>query len=70
MTDRGDLQAMITGFRVSAAVNLAAELGQRAEEVATGQYWIHPALTEVVENVLLGALAAPLQGDSAEDSSA
>jgi len=39
----------------------AAHFGQRADDVATGQYWIHPALTEVVENVLLGALDAPLQ---------
>lgn len=27
--------------------------GQTAREVARGQYWIHPALTEVVENALL-----------------
>jgi mycothione reductase len=32
----------------------AASFGQRADEVATGQYWIHPALSEVVENALLG----------------
>jgi mycothione reductase len=25
-----------------------------AREMATGQYWIHPALPEVVENALLG----------------
>ena len=30
--------------------------GQTADDVAKGQYWIHPALTEVVENALLGAL--------------
>ncbi|WP_370892608.1 mycothione reductase [Janibacter sp. GXQ6167] len=37
-------------------------LGTPLEEVARGQYWIHPALTEVVENALLGlidALRAP-----------
>ena len=28
--------------------------GQTAREVARGQYWIHPALGEVVENALLG----------------
>jgi mycothione reductase len=28
--------------------------GQTAHEVARGQYWIHPALGEVVENALLG----------------
>lgn len=32
----------------------AASFGQRAHEVARGQYWIHPALAEVVENALLG----------------
>ncbi len=31
----------------------AAQTGQSAREVATGQYWIHPALPEVVENALL-----------------
>ena len=29
--------------------------GQRAVDVARGQYWIHPALAEVVENALLAA---------------
>ncbi len=32
----------------------AATFGQDALEVARGQYWIHPALAEVVENALLG----------------
>jgi mycothione reductase len=32
----------------------AATFGQHAFEVARGQYWIHPALAEVVENALLG----------------
>jgi mycothione reductase len=32
----------------------AMAFGQTAQEVARGQYWIHPALIEVVENVLLG----------------
>jgi mycothione reductase len=27
--------------------------GQRATDVARSQYWIHPALAEVVENALL-----------------
>jgi mycothione reductase len=31
----------------------AMSFGQSAHEVARGQYWIHPALSEVVENVLL-----------------
>ncbi|MEA5651328.1 MAG: mycothione reductase, partial [Cutibacterium granulosum] len=29
-------------------------LGIGARQMARGQYWIHPALTEVVENALLG----------------
>jgi mycothione reductase len=31
----------------------AMSFGQTAHDVATGQYWIHPALTEVLENALL-----------------
>ncbi|WP_116998809.1 mycothione reductase [Desertimonas flava] len=31
----------------------AMSFGQTAHDVATGQYWIHPALSEVVENALL-----------------
>jgi mycothione reductase len=31
----------------------AMSFGQRAGDVARGQYWIHPALAEVVENALL-----------------
>ena len=36
----------------------AMSFGQRAHDVARGQYWIHPALPEVVENALL-ALPKP-----------
>ena len=32
----------------------AMSFGLGAKEMATGQYWIHPALPEVVENALLG----------------
>ncbi|WP_154605352.1 mycothione reductase [Arthrobacter sp. AQ5-05] len=32
----------------------AMSFGQRALDVARGQYWIHPALSELVENALLG----------------
>ena len=32
----------------------AMSFGQTALEMARGQYWIHPALAEVVENALLG----------------
>ena len=31
----------------------AMSFGQRAIDVARGQYWIHPAMAEVVENALL-----------------
>ncbi|EAQ00321.1 dihydrolipoamide dehydrogenase [Janibacter sp. HTCC2649] len=37
----------------------AASFGQNAHEVARGQYWIHPALAEVVENALLGLELEP-----------
>ena len=32
----------------------AMSFGLGAKEMASGQYWIHPALPEVVENALLG----------------
>jgi mycothione reductase len=32
----------------------AMSFAQPAPEVARGQYWIHPAMTEVIENALLG----------------
>jgi mycothione reductase len=35
----------------------AMSFGQSAHDVARGQYWIHPALAEVVENVLLSVPA-------------
>ena len=34
----------------------AMAFGQTAHDVARGQYWIHPALMEVVENALLDAV--------------
>jgi mycothione reductase len=37
---------------------LALNQGLTAHQAATGQYWIHPALTEVVENALLEAATA------------
>ena len=39
----------------------AMSFGLRADEVARGQYWIHPAMAEVVENALL---ALPLDPPS------
>jgi len=35
----------------------AMQFGQTADDVAHGQFWIHPALGEVVENALIDALA-------------
>jgi len=32
----------------------AMSFGLSAQDMARGQYWIHPALAEVVENALLG----------------
>jgi mycothione reductase len=37
----------------------AMTLGQTVKDMARGQYWIHPALTEVVENALLKLPLAP-----------
>ncbi len=37
----------------------AMSFGQTAHELARGQYWIHPALMEVVENVALGITLSP-----------
>ena len=34
----------------------AMTFGRTAQDVAREQYWIHPALMEVVENALLDAL--------------
>lgn len=41
----------------------AMSSGQRVEECARGQYWIHPGLPEVVENALLGLLEARRPGE-------
>ena len=51
------LAAHVIGPHASSLVQpliQAATFGQRATDVARGQYWIHPALAEVVENALLG----------------
>ncbi len=42
----------------------AMALGQSISEVARKQFWIHPALTEVVENALLGLLRVADEQDS------
>jgi mycothione reductase len=59
------LGAHILGYQASLLIQplvQAAASGQRVAELARGQYWIHPALTEVVENALLKLAAAPPAG--------
>jgi len=51
------LGAHLMGYQASSLIQpiiQAMSFGQTAKEVATGQYWIHPALAEVIENALLG----------------
>ena len=51
------LGAHLMGEQASSLIQplvAAMAFGQSAQEVARGQYWIHPALSEVVENLLLG----------------
>ncbi|CQD24873.1 mycothione reductase [Mycolicibacterium conceptionense] len=51
------LGAHIMGYQASAIIQpliQAMSFGQTAHEIARGQYWIHPALPEVIENALLG----------------
>ncbi|MBV9822689.1 MAG: mycothione reductase, partial [Actinobacteria bacterium] len=50
------LGAHLLGYQSSNLIQpliQAMALGQRVPELARGQYWIHPALMEVVENALL-----------------
>jgi mycothione reductase len=51
------LGAHVVGPQASALIQpliQAMSFEQSAPEVVRGQYWIHPAITEVIENVLLG----------------
>ncbi|CAI9405319.1 mycothione reductase [Aestuariimicrobium sp. T2.26MG-19.2B] len=51
------LGAHVMGPQAASLVQLcvqAMSLGTDIETMARGQYWIHPALTEVIENALLG----------------
>jgi mycothione reductase len=51
------LGAHVMGPQASSVIQpliQAMSFGLGAREMATGQYWIHPALPEVVENALLG----------------
>jgi mycothione reductase len=50
------LGAHIMGYQAAILIQplvQAMSFGQRVPDLARGQYWIHPALTEVVENALL-----------------
>ncbi len=55
--DTGELLgAHLMGYQAANLIQpliQAMSLGQRVPELARGQYWIHPALMEVVENALL-----------------
>jgi mycothione reductase len=60
LADRGTgllLGAHVMGPQASTVIQPLIQgmtFGQRARDIACGQYWIHPALPEVVENALLG----------------
>jgi mycothione reductase len=52
------LGAHVMGHQASSIIQPiigAMSFGQTAKEFARGQYWIHPALPEVIENALLGS---------------
>jgi mycothione reductase len=51
------LGAHVLGAQASTVIQpviQAMAFGQRADDIARRQYWIHPALSEVLENALLG----------------
>jgi mycothione reductase len=51
------LGAQVIGPQASSLIQpliQAMTFEQSGLEVARGQYWIHPAMTEVLENALLG----------------
>ncbi len=53
------LGAHIMGYQASSIVQTLVQgmsFGLTARQMARGQYWIHPALPEVVENALLGVV--------------
>jgi mycothione reductase len=57
------LGAHLMGHQASSLVQpivQAMSFGLRAQDMAHGQYWIHPALPEVVENALLALCGEPL----------
>jgi mycothione reductase len=62
------LGAHILGYQASLLIQplvQAMSSGQSVASMARGQYWIHPALSEVVENALLKLpLGGPTDGGS------
>jgi mycothione reductase len=62
IVDRGSgliLGGHVLGPQAATLVQLlvqAMQLGQTAEELVSEPFWIHPALTEVIENALIDAL--------------
>jgi mycothione reductase len=53
--------AHVIGYQASILVQLLVQgihLGNTADEMAVGQVWIHPALSEVVEQALLKLMDA------------
>ncbi|OBF22546.1 mycothione reductase [Mycobacterium sp. ACS4331] len=61
--DTGDiLGAHIMGYQASTLIQpliQAMSFGLRGQDMARGQYWIHPALPEVIENALLSLCGEP-----------
>ena len=56
------LGAHLMGYQASILIQPLIQgmsLGQTVTQMAHGQYWIHPALSEVVENALLGLELGP-----------
>ena len=53
---RGNLDRMVTDTKQLLVQGM--HLGNTADEMATGQVWIHPALSEVVEQALLKLIEA------------
>ena len=61
------LGAHIMGYQASTLIQpliQAMSFGQTAYDMARGQYWIHPALPEVIENALLGLGGEPSEPEA------
>lgn len=57
VTDEAGNRNQLTGDRIQAFV-MAIEFGISATDLARRPHWIHPALTEIVQNALLDVSAA------------